>query len=360
MGICTVLFGGDRHGQDLHVQKQMERLVPEAFRTWNYHWLDMSVPAQRFRGWELARTPGWGEEQPRVVVFDNAQALDKLKGSGKFDAKDDQLSPSQKGNKLATKRSNELAAAYVSARSNNVHLFVLLRDAAPAIGVNTPLVEAARDDGRLIEFSKSASWDKESQVAHVQRVGQALGLLVDEDVATVMTEQLADDDGQLIETELRKLMLWAATTGEELDPAVVGELCSYGAISPLAWATELVSRPRSQRRFLDLTQLMVDQRVDLMTVLGTLLTKAHQALLFKTLEGEEADPGTVAAVLRWSNPRRVFPVRRELSRTTIGYVNGLIDLALELRERVLIGTVTASPTHLMDLVVEGMGQLHPE
>ena len=157
MGVVTVLHGGDHHGMELYLKKQVERLIPEELSTFNFHHFDMSVPAQRFAAWDTARTAPWGDDQVRMVVMDHAQTMDKLKGSGKFKTKEETLTPSQKGNKLETRTTNEMVANAVASRASNTHLIVLLRDAAPAIGVNTPFTDAAREDGRLIEFSKSAS-----------------------------------------------------------------------------------------------------------------------------------------------------------------------------------------------------------
>ena len=359
MGVVHCLHGGDLHGQDRYVQKQRDRLVPQELQAFNFHRFDMSVPAQRFAAWDTARTEPWGDDQVRVVVMDNAQALDGLKGSGKFKTEEEMLTPSAKGNKLASRTANALVADLVGSRASNTHLIVLLRNVAPAIGVTTPLVDAAREDGRLIEYSKSAAWDKDGRVAHVQRVAQGLGMLVDADVAERIAEQLGtEDDGQLIESELRKLQFWAAATDEIIEPETVGELCSSGAISPFDWCKELVSRPRSSRKFLARTRNFAEQGVDVMLVLGLLLTQARNALLFKTLEAADADQGTIAGILGWSNPRRFFPVRRELANTTEGYIEALIEATLQLRERILSGRSAGAREDLQRLCVEAMGELN--
>lgn len=360
MGLVHCCYGADHHGIDLYLRKQQERLVPAGLAVFNAHRFDMRVPAERELAWTAVRTPGWGDDQPRVVVMDHAQALDKLKGSGKFKDEEEKLTPTQKGNKLQARAANELTARLVGRRDNQTHLFVVLRDATPSTGVNTPLVEAARDDGRLLEFSKSAFYDKAGRTAHVQRVAQGLGMLVEEDCAEVLAEQLGEaDDGHQIEQELRKLQLWAASSGEDITPGVVGELCSHGPLLPRVWAKELVARPRSRRQFLQRTQRLAEQGSDLMEVLGVLLTEGRQALLFKTLEAAEASQGTVATLLGWSNPRRWFPVHRELSRTSAGYLEALMESTLQLREKVLQGGAGPTGVELRQLVVEIEGQLDP-
>ena len=358
MGVIACLFGGDHHGIDSHLEKQLGRLVPAELRAFNYHRFDMRVPAQRFAAWDTARTAPWGSDQNRMVVFDHCEALEGLKGSGKFKPEEDLETPSQKGNKLATLRVNELVAGSVSSRSSNVHLFVVLRDAgASSRGVLAPLVEGARDDGRLLEFSKSAWHDKDGRTAHVQRIAQGLGLLVDEECAALLTDQLGDgDDGHQIEQELRKLQLWVSSTGGELTPALVGELCSRGPISPLSWAKEAVAKPRSRRRFLQTTEQLAEQDVPLMDLLGALLREGRQALLFKALEDAGADQGTVAGVIGWTNPRRYFPVRRELARTSTPYLQRLMESALQWRERVLAGVVRDDRQALRLLAVELVGE----
>jgi DNA polymerase III delta subunit len=361
MGVVSVLFGGDNHAIDKHLQQQLERLVPEPLRAWNYHRFDMSVPAQRFAAWDTARTAPWGADQVRMVVMDQADSLEGLKGSGKFKSEEELLTPSQKGNKLATLQANELVAQAVGSRNNSTHLFVVLRDGgAGSRGVLAPLVSAAREDGRLLEFSKSAWHDKAGRTSHVQRVAQGVGLLLDEDVAEILAAQLGPaDDGHQIEQEVRKLQLFTATTGEVITPAVVGELCSYGEVSPMLWAKEVVARPRSRRRFLETTQRLAQQGTPLMDVLGTLLREGRQALLFKTLEGADADQGTIAAVVGWTNPRRYFPARREWARTDTAYLRCLMESTLQWRERVLRGAVADDVQALQLLAVELVGEFDP-
>lgn len=351
MGLISVLYGSDFHAMQKHIQQQVERLVPEAMRVWNVHWLNAQIPAERFQAWELARTPAWGSDSVRVVVLDHAEAMEKVKGSGRGKSEEELLEPSSYGNKLETERSNALVAAAVGERSNTTHLFVLLRDSQPGRGVNSPLVEAARDDGRLLEFSKSAFYEKEARAAHVQRLAQGLGMLLDDDLAELLAMQLGEeDDGHQIEGELVKLQLWLSATGEELTPAVVGELCSHGPVNPRAWARELVARPKSRRRFLQETGRLMEQGPDVMAVLGTVISEAHQALLFKVLDDAGADQGTIASVLRWSNPRRYFPFRRELARADAGQLRALLECAMELRGRVLRGEAGA-PVRALELLV---------
>jgi DNA polymerase III delta subunit len=361
MGVISCLTGGDHHAIDSHLAQQLERLVPLELRPFNHHRFDMRVPAQRFAAWDTARTAPWGADQNRMVVMDHAEALDGLKGSGKFKPDDDLDTPSQKGNKLATLQANELVVRSVSSRSSNVHLFVVLRDAgASSRGALSPLVEGARDDGRLLEFSKSAVWDKDGRTARVQRIAQGLGMLLDEDCAAILSDQLGEgDDGHQIEQELRKLQLWASATGGELTPTLVGELCSHGAISPLVWAREAVAKPRSRRRFLQTTEQLAEQDVPLMDLLGALLREGRQALLFKALEDAGADQGTIAGVIGWTNPRRYFPVRRELSRTSTRYLQCLLESALQCRERVLQGLVRDERQALQLLAIELVGEFDP-
>jgi len=358
MGVIACLYGGDQHGIDSHLAQQLARLVPAELRPFNHHRFDMRVPAQRFAAWDTARTAPWGADQNRMVVMDHAEALEGLKGSGKFKPDEDLSTPSARGNKLATLKANELTVESVSRRSSNVHLFVVLRDAgASSRGVLAPLVEGARDDGRLLEFSKSAWHDKDGRTAHVQRIAQGLGVLLDEDCAALLSDQLGEgDDGHQIEQELRKLQLWAATTGGELTPALVGELCSHGPISPMSWAKEAVAKPRSRRRFLQTTEELAQQDVPLMDLLGALLREGRQALLFKALEDAGADQGTVAGIIGWTNPRRYFPVRRELARTSTAYLQRLLESALQWRERVLGGLVRDERQALQLLAVELVGE----
>ncbi len=361
MGVVSCLHGGDHFGIDQHLAQQLDRLVPSEWRMFNYHRFDMRVPAQRFLAWDTARTEPWGVDQTRMVIWDHAEALDGLKGSGRFKEGDDLDSPSSKGNKLATLQTHETVARSVSRRSSNVHLFVVLRDAeARSRGVLVPLVDEARDDGRLLEFTKSAYWDKDGRTSRVQRIAQGLGLLLEQDCAEVLADQLGEeDDGHQIAQELRKLKLWASSTGGDFSPALVGELCSRGAVSPLAWAKEAVAKPRSQRRFLQLTAQLSEQGVPLMDLLGALLREGRQALLFKVLDDAGADQATIATILGWSNPRRYFPIRRELSRSSVSYLRCLMESALQWRERVLQGAVKDESQALRLLVVEWVREFDP-
>ena len=120
-----------------------------------------------------------------------------------------------------------------------------------------------------------------------------------------------------------------------------------------------VARPRSRRRFLETTQRLAQQGTPLMDVLGTLLREGRQALLFKTLEGADADQGTIAAVVGWTNPRRYFPARREWARTDTAYLRCLMESTLQWRERVLRGAVADDVQALQLLAVELVGEFDP-
>ena len=358
----TVLHGGDAYGMDRYVDSQIRRLVPEGQRPWNVDRFDLRVPAERFRGWETGRMAPWAADN-RVVVFDHLDAVDKFKGSGRFEATEEQLTPTEKGNRLQALNATAAAVEFAAKRTSGVHLICLVHGSlvAGSSAVASAVSAARSAGGQVLEFSKSAFYDRDGRTAEVQRVAEGLGLLLEDEVAAVISYQLGEDqDGHLVASEVRKLLLWQAETGQELTVASVGELCSTGRITPVEWATAVVTRSKGRRALMVMTETLIDQGFELMELLGVLLPRATTAYVFKTLDALEANEGEIAQVLGWPNPRRVYPYRREHVRSTIKALRATCESCLRWQEKVRQeGLIGLSGEELRLLASELLGELDP-
>lgn len=357
-----VLHGGDEYGMRRFVESQTRRLVPESLRPWNYDYFDMRVPADRFRGWETARMAPVGGDN-RVVVFDHLDAIDKLKGSGKVTTKAEELTPTEKGNRLKSVAATAVAVESASRRTSGVYLICLVHGSltAGSNAVATATQAARLAEGQVLQFSKSAFYDRDGRTAEVQRVSEGLGLLLDDDLAAVIAYQLGEDqDGYRVASEVRKLQLWQAETGQELSVAMVGELCSTGKITPMEWADAVVTRNRSRRALFVMTETVIEQGFDLMEMLGVLLPRARAAYVFKVMEALEAQEGEIAQVLGWANPRRYFPFRREHRRATAWVLRRTCESCLRWQEKIRTGALVGPKGEELRLLTsELLGELDP-
>ena len=359
----TVLHGGDSYGMDRFVESAINRMVDASLRTWNVGKYDMKVPGDRFTGWEAARTPPWGGDT-RVVVLDHLEAIDKFKGSGVFDDKEvADPTPSEKGNRLKSINALSAGVDFACQRTSGVHLICLVHGPLATSGsaVGTVVAAARSHGGQVLEFSKSAFYDRDGRTAEVQRIAEGEGLLLDDDVAGVISYQLGEDHGgHQIQAEVQKLMMWQAQTGLELDVVNVGELCSTGKITPPQWADAVVKRSLGRRGMVNMTEDVIAQGFDLMELLGVLLTKASAAYVFKSLEGMEANEGEIAQVLGWSNPRRFYPFRREHRRADAATLRHVCETCLRWREKVIgEGLVADKSAEFRLLMSELLGDVDP-
>lgn len=358
----TVLWGGDDYGMDRFVESQIARLVPEGVRAWNVDRFDMRVPNDRYRAWETGRMAPWATDD-RVVVFDHLGAIDKLKGSGEIEDAIEKLTPTEKGNRLKSLNATAAVLEFASRRTSGVNLFCLVHGPLQAgSGAVTAATSAARSaGGQVLEFSKSAYYDRDGRTAEVQRVAEGLGLLLDDDIAAVISYQLAEEqDGRRVASEVRKLLLWQAHTGQELDVAVVGELCSTGRITPMEWANAVVTRNIGRRALFQMTETLIGQGFDLMELLGVLLQRARAACVFKTLEDGQAAEGEIAMVMGWANPRRFFPFRREHRRVEAQQARAVCETCLRWQEKITgEGLVAPKEAELRLLLAELLGKANP-